>query len=90
LAEKDYGNKRGLPYAVEGFFVNGGQRLYVSRVATEKAAKSSGFLPDISGKSITLAEEVMAKAITLKVKEDATGPRKHPSGANQLLAMAKP
>lgn len=76
LAEKDYGNKRGLPYAVEGFFVNGGQRLYVSRVATEKAAKSSGFLPDISGKSISLAEEVKAKAITLKVKEDATGLKK--------------
>ena len=75
LAEKVYGNKRGLPYAVEGFFVNGGQRLYVSRVATN-AAKSSGFLPDISGKSISLAEEVKAKAITLKVKEDATGLKK--------------
>jgi phage tail sheath protein FI len=76
LAEKVYGNKRGLPYAVEGFFVNGGQRLYVSRVATEKAAKSSGFLPDISGKSISLAEEVKANAITLKVKEDATDLKK--------------
>ena len=48
LSEKDYGNKRWLSYAVEGFFVNGGQRLYVSRVTSEKAAKSSGFLPDIS------------------------------------------
>jgi phage tail sheath protein FI len=76
LAEKVYGNKRGLPYAVEGFFVNGGQRLYVSRVATENAVKSSGFLPDISGKSISLAEEVKAKAITLKVKEGATGLKK--------------
>ncbi len=55
LAEKDhnskkgYGKKRWLPYAVEGFFVNGGQRLYVSRVAVEDAAKPSvGYLPDIT------------------------------------------
>ena len=48
LSEKNYGNKRWLPYAVEGFFVNGGQRLYISRVATDKAAHSSGFLPDIT------------------------------------------
>lgn len=48
LSEKNYGNKRWLPYAVEGFFVNGGQRLYISRIATEKAIHSSGFLPDIT------------------------------------------
>jgi len=48
LSEKNYGNKRWLPYAVEGFFVNGGQRLYISRVATDEARHSSGFLPDIT------------------------------------------
>ena len=48
LSEKNYGNKRWLPYAVEGFFVNGGQRLYISRIATEKAIHSSGFMPDIT------------------------------------------
>lgn len=48
LSEKNYGNKRWLPYAVEGFFVNGGQRLYISRVATDKATHSLGFLPDIT------------------------------------------
>jgi len=62
LKEKDYGKKRELPFAVEGFFVNGGQRLYVSRVATDKAAKSWCLLPDLS--KITFDEEVSASTIT--------------------------
>jgi phage tail sheath protein FI len=68
LKEADYGKKRYLPYAVEGFFANGGQRVYVSRVADDdKAAKSSGFLPDVSGGTTFLDEDVEARAITLKV-----------------------
>lgn len=67
LKEADYGKKRYLPYAVEGFFANGGQRVYVSRVAADKAEKSSGFLPDVSGGTTFLDEDVEAKAITLKV-----------------------
>ena len=66
LKEADYGKKRYLPYAVEGFFANGGQRVYVSRVAAD-AVKSSGFLPDVSGGTTFLDEDVEAKAITLKV-----------------------
>ena len=64
LDKKDYDSNCYLPYAVEGFFSNGGQRVYVSRVATDKAQKSSGFLPDISGKTTVLDENVIAKAIT--------------------------
>ncbi len=48
LSETNYGKKRWLPYAVEGFFVNRGQRLYISRVATDEARHSLGFLPDIT------------------------------------------
>ncbi|MHC1599763.1 MAG: phage tail sheath family protein [Candidatus Methanospirareceae archaeon] len=66
LKEADYGKKRYLPYAVEGFFANGGQRVYVSRVAAG-AAKSSCLLPDVSGGTTFLDEDVEAKAITLKV-----------------------
>ncbi len=67
LKEADYGKKRYLPYAIEGFFANGGQRVYVSRVAANEAAKSSGFLPDVSGGTTFLDEDVEARAITLKV-----------------------
>ena len=50
LPEKnpDYGNKRFLPYAVQGFFENGGKRVYITRVATEKAKKSLVKLPERS------------------------------------------
>lgn len=72
LAEKDhnskkgYGKKRWLPYAVEGFFVNGGQRLYVSRVAVEDAAKPSvGYLPDIT-KNDSSGKDVGAGGVTPK------------------------
>jgi hypothetical protein len=68
LKEADYGKKRYLPYAVEGFFANGGQRVYVSRVAGTDKSKSSVFLPDVSGKTTSLAEAVSAMAITLKVE----------------------
>lgn len=35
LSERDYGNKRFLPYAVEQFFNNGGSTCYVMRVCPE-------------------------------------------------------
>lgn len=39
LSERDYGNKRFLPYAVEQFFNNGGSSCYVMRVCGEEAAE---------------------------------------------------
>jgi uncharacterized protein len=35
-----------LPYAVEGFFLNGGQRVYVVRVASQNAVRASTTLMD--------------------------------------------
>ena len=68
----EYGENRFLPYAVEGFFNNGGQRAYIIRVTTDNAAASKGFLPDISGMTAILVREVNINAITLKV-DNATG-----------------
>lgn len=79
LSEKNYGNKRWLPYAVEGFFVNGGQRLYISRVATDEARHSSGFLPDITraaardngaGVGVTSVRDTTAMEEILLLRDD--------------------
>lgn len=84
LSEKDYAGCRFLPYAVEGFFANGGKRAYITRVALdEQAAKilnkpasaakiSNGFLPNICGNNTSLAADVGAKRITLKLQVDIT------------------
>jgi len=86
LSEKNYGNKRWLPYAVEGFFVNGGQRLYISRVATDKAAHSSGFLPDITrsatrdnsaGVGVANARDTTAMEEVLLRRDDPRSNRMH-------------
>lgn len=79
LDYKTYGNKCFLPYSVEGFFSNGGQRLYVTRVAkTEKendptvAKKSKGSLPNVSGVDTKLDADAEPRSITLKIA-DPTG-----------------
>ena len=84
LSEKNYGNKRWLPYAVEGFFVNGGQWLYISRVATDKATHSLGFLPDITraaaqcngaGVGVADARDTAAMEEVLLRRDDARSSR---------------
>lgn len=44
---KDLSMIRWLAYAVLGFFENGGKRVYVTRVAADTAAASSGSLPRV-------------------------------------------
>ncbi|MCI8991433.1 MAG: phage tail sheath family protein [Eubacterium sp.] len=46
LSENEYGEYRFLAYAVEHFFVNGGARCFVSRVAPQDAKCSVGVVPD--------------------------------------------
>lgn len=46
LSENEFGEYRFLSYAVENFFVNGGSRCFVSRVAPEDAKASLGYAPD--------------------------------------------
>ncbi len=45
LSENEFGEYRFLAYAVDQFFLNGGSRCFVSRVAPKNAACSEGFVP---------------------------------------------
>lgn len=45
LSENEYGEYRFLAYAVEHFFINGGSRCFVSRVAPQDAKPSVGASP---------------------------------------------
>lgn len=45
LSENEFGKYRFLAYAVESFFVNGGSRCFVSRVAPGDAKVSVGYAP---------------------------------------------
>lgn len=47
LSESKYGEKRYLPYAVENFFVNGGSKCYVMRVAPSDAKAAVGKTPAV-------------------------------------------
>ena len=46
LSENEFGEYRFLAYAVEHFFINGGARCFVSRVAPQDAKCSEGYAPD--------------------------------------------
>src|SRR5512134_704993 len=46
LREDDYGDHRFLPHAVDGFFTNGGKRVYVTRVLDAAATRASSPLFD--------------------------------------------
>ena len=45
LSENEFGEYRYLAYAVEQYFLNGGSRCFVSRVAPKDAACAEGFAP---------------------------------------------
>lgn len=45
LSENEYGEYRYLAYAIENFFINGGSRCFVSRVAPSDAKSSVGYAP---------------------------------------------
>lgn len=68
-----YDSVRWLPYAVEGFFSNGGKRAYIVRVAARetdgKAKPASGFIPDISGVTTTLVAEANAGSLLLNIRD---------------------
>ena len=46
LSENEFGEYRFLAYAVEHFFINGGSRCFVSRVAPENAKQAMGSAPE--------------------------------------------
>lgn len=45
LSENEFGENRFLAYAVEHFFINGGARAFISRVAPQDAKPAEGKLP---------------------------------------------
>ena len=45
LSENEFGNYRFLAYAVEHFFINGGARCFIMRVAPSDAKQSIGYAP---------------------------------------------
>ncbi len=45
LSENEFGEYRFLAYAVEHFFINGGARCYITRVAPSDAKQSMGYAP---------------------------------------------
>ena len=45
LSENEFGEYRFLAYAVEHFFINGGSRCFIARVAPNNAKASTGYAP---------------------------------------------
>lgn len=54
LPENEFGDYRFLAYAVEHFFVNGGSRCFIMRVAPEDAKRAVGYLPKEEGAALRL------------------------------------
>ena len=52
LSENAFGEYRFLPYAVEHFFINGGGRCYVMRVAPSDAKPSANFTDETKDKEV--------------------------------------
>ena len=55
LSQNEFGNYRFLAYAVENFFVNGGSRCFVTRVAPSDAKCSLGYAPSKANAVVTFA-----------------------------------
>ncbi|MDE5777067.1 MAG: phage tail sheath subtilisin-like domain-containing protein [Lachnospiraceae bacterium] len=55
LSENEFGSYRFLAYAVEHFFINGGSRCFVMRVAPQDAASATGALPDAENAVLTIS-----------------------------------
>lgn len=55
LSENEFGEYRFLAYAVEHFFINGGSRCFVSRVAPQDAKCAEGYAPAKQGAVVRFA-----------------------------------
>lgn len=55
LSENEFGEYRFLAYAVEHFFINGGSRCFVSRVAPQDAKCAEGYAPEKEGAAVRFA-----------------------------------
>lgn len=79
LSKAEYGENRYLPYAVEGFFGNGGSTCYVMRIIPENATSAEGKIPmksvDIQYAEIIFTASSAGKwgnVIAAEISEDYT------------------
>ena len=89
LSESEFGEYRFLAYAVEHFFINGGSRCFVSRVAPGDAKCAEGFAPAQEGAAliftaknpglwgdnirVTISHASKAKTQILEIRDTPTG-----------------
>ena len=89
LSENEFGEYRFLAYAVEHFFINGGSRCFVSRVAPGDAKCAEGFAPAQEGAAliftaknpglwgdnirVTISPASKAKTQILEIRDTPTG-----------------
>ena len=101
LSENEFGEYRFLAYAVEHFFINGGSRAFIARVAPEDAACALGSVPaespilEISAKNpgvwgnginIVIAPGSKAKTQILEIIEHTEGKKCAVKNAAGFLA----
>lgn len=72
LPEREYGDRRFLPYGVEQFFANGGSACYVMRVCNaEKAKTASGGLSDSSFLTVEASNPgAWGNSLTVKLQQN--------------------
>ena len=101
LSESEFGEYRFLAYAVEHFFINGGSRAFISRVAPKDAKCASGAVPaaapalSITAKnpgawgnniSVVITPSSKAKTQILDILEASAGKKYHVKNSNGFNA----
>jgi len=74
LSQNEFGSYRFLAYAVENFFVNGGSRCFVSRVAPSDAKCSIGYAPSKANAAITFTAKnpgIWGDDISILIRESS-------------------
>lgn len=101
LSENEFGEYRFLAYAVEHFFINGGSRAFIARVAPQDAKCAEGGLPaetpilQLTAKNpgmwgnnvnIVITPSSKAKTQILEILETAGGKRYHVKNGSGFMA----
>lgn len=74
LSENEFGEYRFLAYGVEQFFINGGSRCFIVRVAPEDAAAATGFAPSKDAPVLTVIAKnpgIWGNSLRVRVTPDS-------------------
>lgn len=74
LSENEFGEYRFLAYGVEQFFINGGSRCFIVRVAPEDAAVATGFAPSKDAPVLTFTAKnpgIWGNSLRVRVTPDS-------------------